>query len=315
MATFIFRRIVMAIPTLLLASVGIFFLLRLIPGDPAVTLAGSDASPEALALIRQDLGLDQPIPVQYLAWLKHVATGDLGKSIQARRPVTDLIGLAFPATLELVIAAMAISILLGGTLGTLAALKRGTWVDVVISSVNAMVLGVPNFWMGLVAIMFFALVLGWLPPGGRVDPFQDPIQGLRTLVLPSAVLALGLSAVITRFTRAAMLEVLSEGFIRTAHAKGLAPAVVISRHVLRNALIPVVTVIGVQTGHLLGGAVIIETVFAWPGMGRVVANAVSARDYPVVQGVLLLLVVGFVTINLIVDLAYGFLDPRIRVAK
>lgn len=313
MGRYILRRARQTAPTVLLASIGIFFLVRLIPGDPAVTLAGIDASPETVEAIREDLGLDQPIPVQLGIWLANVGTGDLGQSIQARRPVTELLALALPATVQLVVAATLVALVLGVTLGVLSAIRCGSWLDVAIGGWNSLIIGVPNFWLGLLAIILFALILDWLPPGGRVDPLQDPVLGIRSLVLPALVLGLGQGAVIARFTRAAMLEVTAQPYIRTAHAKGLASRTVATRHALRNALIPVITIVGIQIGHLLGGAVVIETVFAWPGVGRLVVNAVGGRDYPVIQGVLLVLMLAFVIVNLCTDLLYGVLDPRLRV--
>jgi peptide/nickel transport system permease protein len=315
MSHYIFGRILQATPTLLLTSIGIFVLLRLVPGDPALALAGPDATPETISAIRLDLGLDQPLPLQYVSWLRHVVTGDLGNSLLARRPVTDLVGQALPASVELLLASTLVAVTLGGALGVLAAVHRGRWLDVALSGANALLIGVPGFWLGLLAIIFFALILGWLPPGGRVDPLQNPGLGLRSLALPALVLGLGQAAVIARFTRAAMLEVLNDPYVRTARAKGLRNAVVVARHALPNALIPVVTIVGVQMGHLLGGAVVIETVFAWPGMGRMAVNAISGRDYPVVQAVVLMLVAAFVLLNLGADLMYGYLDPRVRTAE
>jgi peptide/nickel transport system permease protein len=315
MSRYILGRILQAIPTLVLTSIGIFVLLRLVPGDPALALAGPDATPEIISAIRLDLGLDQPLPLQYVSWLKHVVSGDLGNSILARRPVTDLLGQALPASFELLLASTLVAVILGATLGVVAAVHRGRWPDVLLGGANALLIGVPGFCLGLLAIIFFALILGWLPPGGRVDPLQDPVLALRSLALPALVLGLGQAAVIARFTRAAMLEVLSDPYVRTARAKGLRNTAVVARHALPNALIPVVTIIGVQMGHLLGGAVVIESVFAWPGMGRLAVNAISGRDYPVVQAVVLMLVAAFVVLNLGADLLYGYLDPRVRTAE
>jgi peptide/nickel transport system permease protein len=309
------QRTLQAVPTLLLTSVAIFVLLRLVPGDPAIALAGPDATPEVIEAVRHELGLDRPIPIQYAAWLHQVAVGDLGLSIQARRPVADLLGLALPATVELVVAAMSLAILLGGASGVAAAVHRGRWPDVLIGSASALLIGVPSFWLGLLAIIVFALVLGWLPAGGRVDPAQDPGLALQSLVLPALVLGLGHAAVIARFTRASMLHVLGEVYVQTARAKGLTWTVVISRHALPNALIPVVTIVGIQIGHLVGGAVVVETVFAWPGVGRLVVGAILGRDYPVVEAVILVLVATFILANLGVDLVYGLLDPRTRSAQ
>jgi ABC-type dipeptide/oligopeptide/nickel transport system permease component len=200
-------------------------------------------------------------------------------------------------------------------MGTLAAVYRGRWPDVLIRTADALLLGVPAFWLGLISIVVFAVVLGWLPPGGRVDPLQDPGLALRSVVLPAVVLGLGQAAVIARFARTALLDVLTETFVRTAEAKGLGMAAVIARHAVPNAVIPLVTIVGVQMGHLLGGAVVVETIFAWPGMGRLAVSAIAGRDYPVVQAVVLLLVATFVVLNLCADLLYGWLDPRVRIAS
>jgi peptide/nickel transport system permease protein len=312
MTGYVAGRILQLVPTLALTSSGMFVLLRLVPGDPAVALAGPDATSESINAIRQNLGLDQPLPLQYLNWLQHLVTGNLGNSILARRPVSDLLGQALPATVELLVAAMITAVLVGGALGIFGAVYHGRWPDTLVGATNALLIGVPGFWLGLLAIILFALVLGWLPPGGRVDPLQDTGLAIRTLILPALVLGLGQAAVIARFTRGAILEVLAEAYVLTARSKGLRNSIVLTRHALPNALIPVVTIIGIHMGHLLGGAVVIETVFAWPGVGRLAVNAISGRDYPVVQAVVLMLVTAFLVLNLATDLLYGYLDPRVR---
>jgi len=304
------RRLLQTIPILLLTSIWVFALLRAIPGDPATVLAGPDATPEMISIIRRDLALDQPIVVQYGVWLGDILRGDLGTSSSSRRPVADLLGNALPATAQLVGVAMAIALVLGVALGIVAAVRR-SWPDLLITAASSALVGIPGFWLALLGIIVFALILGWLPPGGRVDPASDPIEGLRTLALPALVLGLGQAAVLARFTRAAMLEVLRDAYIRTAHAKGLAPRVVTVRHALRNALIPIVTVSAIQLGRLLGGAVVIESVFAWPGIGRLVVDAIAQRDYAVVQAVLLVTVAIFVAVNFVADSLYGFVDPRV----
>lgn len=314
MSTYVIRRLLQSVPVLILASVGVFLLLHMVPGDPALLLAGPDATPEVVAAVRRDMGLDQPLPVQYARWMQHALTGDLGKSYISRLPVVQLIRSALPATVELAAAALLIAILLGIPTGILSAVKRQSLPDWVITIANGLSLAVPNFWLGILLIIVFALVLGWLPPGGRVDFLSSPGTAWKSLLLPALTLGLHIAATLSRFTRAAMLEVLHEDYIRTARAKGLSNWGVIMRHAIRNALIPIVTVLGIQFGRLLGGAVIVESVFAWPGIGRMVLQAVLNRDYLLVQGTLLLLVVAFIFINLIVDLLYGVLDPRIRLA-
>jgi len=312
---YIIRRIILTIPTLILASMAIFLLLRLIPGDPVALIAGSDATPEQVQAVRRDLGLDRPLPVQYIEWLGRILRGDFGRSLIGKYDVWQQVKRAYPATIELTLAAALLALAIALPLGLLAALHPRSWLDRTISAFNAVAIGVPNFWLGILLILVFALHFPILPPGGRVPLNEDPIAGLKSLVLPTVTLASGLAAVLTRFIRSAMLEVLSEDYVRTARAKGLRANAVVRRHALRNALIPVVTVLGIQLGRLLGGAVIVEAVFAWPGMGRLVVQAITSRDYIVVQGTLLLLVTVFILINLLVDIAYGFIDPRVRVSS
>jgi ABC-type dipeptide/oligopeptide/nickel transport system permease component len=310
----VLRRVLQAIPVLVMASIAIFALLHLVPGDPAVMLAGQDATPAVVDAVRRDMGLDAPLPVQYLLWMGHVLRGDLGKSYMTRLPVTELLGNALPATIELGTAAILFAVLIALPTGIIAAIWRQRPPDWICTVFNGLALGIPTFWMGILFIIVFALVLGWLPPGGRVELLRDPGQAWRSLLLPAITLGLPIGAALSRFIRAAMLEVLQEDYIRTARAKGVPNRRVILRHAFRNALIPIVTVLGIQFGRLLGGAVIVESVFAWPGVGRMILQAVLNRDYLLVQGALLLLVISFITINLIVDLLYGVLDPRIRLA-
>ena len=315
MSTYILRRILQSVPVLLLASIAVFLLVHLVPGDPALLLAGPDATPEVVAAVRRDMGLDAPLPVQYALWAGHVLQGDLGRSYISRLPVTQLIRNALPATVELALAAMAIAILFALPTGILSAVKRQSLPDWIVTALNGLALGVPNFWLGILLIILFALILNWLPPGGRVELLSNPGVAWKSLVLPAVTLGIPIGAALSRFTRAAMLEVLHEDYIRTARAKGLPGWGVIARHAIRNALIPIVTVLGIQFGRLLGGAVIVESVFAWPGVGRMILQAVLNRDYLLVQGALLLLVVTFIIINLLVDLLYGALDPRIRLSS
>ena len=293
----------------------VFLVLRLAPGDPAQYVAGPDAPPDALEAVRRDLGLDQPWPVQYVLWLARAVRGDFGRSFISRYPVWDLILQGLPATIELAVAAFVLSLVLGVLLGVASALTEGKAVDFAVSVFNALALGIPNFWLGLILIIAFALLLGWLPPSGHVDFLERPLESSRFLLLPAVTLAVQLAAVLARFLRSALLEVLREDYVRTARAKGLPEKRVIGGHALRNALIPLVTVLGIQFGRLLGGAVIVEAVFAWPGLGTLAVTAVTARDYTVVQGVLMLLVTAFVVINLIVDILYGVLDPTVRLGK
>jgi peptide/nickel transport system permease protein len=312
MAYFALRRIVQTIPVLLLTSIIVFMLLRMIPGDPAITIAGTDASPEVLAAVRADLGLDRPIVVQYLIWIGNAIRGDLGHSYHSKIDVTTLVMLKLPATVELALASFVFSLVLAVPLGLIAGLKVRTRVDMAISALTAFGTGLPNFWIGILFILLFALNLKWLPAGGRVEFAQDPGRALQSLILPAITLAIPQAAILARFIKGAVVDVMFEDYVRTARAKGLTERAIAFRHIAANSMIPVVTVLGMQFGRLLGGAVIIESVFTWPGLGRLMVDAIGARDYAVIQSGLLLLVTGFVLVNLLTDLSYGLLDPRIR---
>ena len=312
MVTYILRRLIQAAPVVLVVSVVVFLLLRLIPGDPAFVIAGADATPEQLAAVRQELGLDQPLPNQYVIWLTRVLTGDLGKSYVTRRTVTELIGRALPATVQLALTGILLALALGIPLGVAAGLKPDSFWDVILASVSALTLGIPNFLLGILYLLLFSLALGWLPPGGRIDPLSDWVGGLETLALPAITLGLPTAAIFARFVRTELLRVVRQDYIRTAHAKGLAVNVVAYRHALRNALLPLSSVVGVQLGRLLGGTLVIEQVYTWPGMGRLALQAIQTRDYPLFQGIVFLLVIGAVLVSLMADLSYGLLDPRIR---
>jgi peptide/nickel transport system permease protein len=309
---FVLHRLAQAVPTLFLTTVGIFLLLHLVPGDPAATLAGADAPPDVVAALRGELGLDRPLPVQYLRWLGKVVRGDLGVSYVSKYPVRDLIAARLPATLELAAAGLLVGLLAGVPTGVLAAVRRGGPVDYAITGLNALLLSVPNFWAGIAFVLVFALGLAVLPPSGRIPLTAEPARALAFLVLPAVTLGLHITAIFSRFTRTALLEVLGEPFVRTAEAKGLGRAAVVFRHAFRNALIPVVTVFGLQAGYLLGGAVVVESVFAWPGLGRLIVESAGNRDYTTVQGALLVFVGVFFLVNLLTDLAYAWIDPRVR---
>jgi peptide/nickel transport system permease protein len=315
MLAFVIQRIVQAVPVVLLSTVAVFLLMRLVPGDPAQVLAGPDATPESIAAIRQEMGLDQPLPVQYVLWLTHVAQGDLGKSVLSKLPVATVMAQRIPATLELAVAAMILTLVIALPTGVIAAVKTDSPIDWLITSVNGVAIAVPGFWLGILGIIVFALALGWLPPGGRGDWARDPVQELKFLILPATTLAIGSAASLSRLVKSSMLEVLYDDYVRTARAKCLGEFMVVLRHGLRNALVPVVTVLGLQFGRLLSGAVITESVFAWPGVGRMTLDAIGNRDYLVVQAALLALVLIYILVNLITDLLYGVIDPRIRVGK
>lgn len=315
MGAYLVRRAIQIVPVLFMASVAVFSLLRCIPGDPAMILAGADATPEVIAAVRNDMGLDQPLIHQYVIWLGHTLRGNLGKSYVSGQPVIDLIRRRLPATMELALAASLIALVTAIPLGVMGAVRQRSVWDYLVSSLNAASLAAPNFWLGILLILLFSLYLKWLPPFGRTDFMTEPFVALRFLALPALTLSLPMSAVLSRFTRAATLEVLRQDYVRTAHAKGLRESIVVFRHVLRNALIQVITVLGVQFGQMLGGVVIVESVFSWPGVGQLVVHAILNRDYTVVQGTLLVSVALFLTVNLLTDLAYGVVDPRIRLFK
>jgi len=301
---YVLKRVLLALPVLVGVSVVVFVAIRLIPGDPAQLMAGQAATQEVVQQIRQSLGLDQPVPVQYLYFLRNVVRGDLGRSLFNGAPVVEELAQRFPRTVRLALASIAVASLIGIPAGILAATRRSTWVDTTVMLVALAGVSVPVFWLGLNLILLFSVRLQWFPSFGY--------ETWRHLVLPSLTLGAASAAIVARMTRSAMLEVLGQDYVRTARAKGLAERVVVNRHALRNALIPVVTVLGLQLGTLLSGAVLTETVFAWPGIGRLLVEAVLARDYPIIQGATLLIAATFVVLNVAVDVLYGLLDPRIR---
>ncbi len=304
MLRFLTQRVLIAIPTLLLVTLLVFMIVHLIPGDPAQILAGDMATPQAVAELRTQWGLDRPLPVQYLAYLRNLAAGDLGRSVATRNPVTREIGERYPTTLGLAATGILVAAILGLGAGVLAATKPFTRWDYGSMILALTGVSTPVFWSGLILILIFSVWLGWLPSGGT--------GSLRHMILPAFSLGLFDAGVIARQSRAGLLEVLEQDYIRTARAKGLAERFVVVRHAFKNAVIPVVTVIGMQFGRMLGGAVLVESVFSLPGIGRLLITAISQRDYPVIQGICLLLAASFVFINLAVDIAYGYLDPRIR---
>jgi ABC-type dipeptide/oligopeptide/nickel transport system permease component len=303
--TYIVRRLLVAIPTLLGVATVVFSLLRLLPGDPAVLIAGPEATPESIGHIREQLGLNLPLWQQYLGFLGRVVRGDFGISTRTGAPVAQEIITRVPYTAELAFASLVLAIALGVTAGVLASTRRTGPLDVGISGGAVFGVSMPTYWLGLMLVIVFAVNLHVLPAAG-VD------RGPLSLILPAITLALFSMGLIARQTRSAMLEVLGQDFVRTARAKGAGRRVVLVRHALRNALLPIVTTIGLQFGTLLGGAVLTESIFAWPGVGRLLVDSIGSRDYPIVQGVVLLLSVSFIAINLLTDLAYAYVDPRIR---
>jgi len=316
MLPFVIRRLIQSIPLAFGASIIVFTLMRLIPGDPAAIYAGPEAPRDVVAAVREEFGLNEPLPVQYLIWISKVLQGDLGTSFLSGLPVTELLSQRIPATLELTVAAMFVTLVLGIPAGVFAALRSGGTADWIITSSAGISVAIPSFWLGVLAIYVFGLQLGWLPPGGRGEGFvHDPLGSFEHLLLPALTLGSATAATLSRVTKSAMLEVLYEDYVRTAHSKGLPQSQVVMRHVLRNAMVPVITVASLQLGFLLGGSVVIETVFAWPGVGRLILAGLANRDYVVVQGALLSLVFVFIAVNLATDVLYGVLDPRIRVGK
>ncbi|PYM22946.1 MAG: peptide ABC transporter [Candidatus Rokuibacteriota bacterium] len=312
MAQVIVRRLLATIPVLLLVTAGVFTLLHLTPGDPIDAMMAESVDATVKETLRKELGLDRPIPVQYVAWMGRVLRGDLGRSIRNGEPVIENVGRRIRPSLQLALMAMTISLAIAFPVGIMSAVRHNRPVDRVGTTFALFGICMPNFLLALLLIFLFGVTLRWLPISGYTDPLEDPIAGLRSLVLPAVTLGLALAAVVTRTLRSSLLEALAEDYVRTARAKGLSEGRVVRGHVLKNALIPVVTVLGLQLGTLIGGAVITEYVFALPGVGRLVVDAVFARDYPLVQGVVLLIAVGFIVSNLLVDVLYGFIDPRIR---
>jgi ABC-type dipeptide/oligopeptide/nickel transport system permease component len=301
--TFLLRRLLLAVPVLGGVSVAVFLMLHLVPGDPAALFAGMEASRADVEAVRRSLGLDEPLPVQYARFLGRLATGDLGRSFKTGRPVAEEIGARYGNTLLLGLAAMTVAVAAGTLAGIVSAVRARTPWDAAALLGSLLGLSMPPFFLGLVLMLVFSVWLGWLPLAGK--------EGWRHFVLPAATLGIPAAAVLARMVRSSLLEVLAQDYVRTARAKGLSELVVVNVHAVRNALVPVVTVVGLQLGYLLGGAVVTETLFAWPGIGRLIVQAITARDFPVVQASVLLLATTFVVINLVTDLCYSVLDPRI----
>ncbi|MDR9390934.1 MAG: ABC transporter permease [Trueperaceae bacterium] len=298
------RRILIALPAILGVIVVVFAMVRLAPGDPAVMLAGEFADQETIERIRERFGLDRSMPAQFATFVGNLAQGDLGRSTRTNRLVTEDLAQFFPNTLELALGAILVALAIGIPAGIVSAIKRNTWVDAAVTFVALLGVSMPVFWFGLLAILFFSVELGWFPVAGR--------GSFAHLVLPAITLGVSSTAIIARMTRSSMLEVLDQDYVRTARAKGVQARSLIAKHALRNALVPVVTIGGLEFGRLLAGAVLTETVFTWPGVGRLLVDSILARDYPVVQGAVLVIAISFILVNLLVDLVYGVIDPRIR---
>jgi peptide/nickel transport system permease protein len=310
---YILRRLLLMIPVAFLVTIGVFILVRMSPADPVLAFSGEERDPAVLAAMREEFGLNQPMPVQYVAWITHLAHGDLGRSFQTKERVLEAIVERLPATAELGLAAILISVTIALAVGILSAIKRNSFVDIAASSVTLAGISFPSFFLGIVLILVFAYVIPGhiFPPGGYTPASENLGDNLRRLVLPAVTLAAGSLAVNLRQVRSSLLDVFGHEYMRTARAKGLRERTVISRHALKNALIPVVTLIGIQVGAIIEGAFITETIFSWPGIGRLAVTAIPSGDYPVVQGVVLISAFSFMVTTLFVDLLYAWLDPRI----
>jgi peptide/nickel transport system permease protein len=299
------------LPVAFLVTVGVFMLIHLTPGDPALIVLGEDRSPQAIAAIHQELGLDKPIYIQYVIWLGRIAHGDFGRSITTHQPVGTAITERLPATIELGTAALLWSLIVAIPLGTIAAVKRGSLADYIATGITVAGVSLPNFFIGVVLIFVLSVSLRLFPFGGYIPISQDPFESLHHVVLPAIALGTAGAAINMRFTRSSMIEVLNNDYVRTAWAKGASWQRVIFIHALKNALIPVVTIVGLQIGGIIEGAIVTETVFTWPGVGRLAVESIFNRDYTVVQGIVLLAAISYMFANLLVDLAYRWIDPRI----
>jgi len=313
MIGFVLRRFGQLLPVLLLASIGIWGMIFAVPGGPIGMLVGENATPEAIAAAEKQFGLDRPAVVQYLDWLWNALQGNFGMSIHGREPVLHLIGQRLPATLHLAVAATLVSLVIGIPVAILSALKPGSWIDRVLSAWSALALGVPTFWLGILLILLFAVELHWLPSAsGYVPIWEDPLQALRNLALPALTLGVYVSGILARFLRASLVGELRADYVRTARSKGLPERQVVGTHIMRNALLPFVTIVGLMMANFIGGAVVTEAVFTYPGLGRLLIQAISTRDYPLIQGCIVVILVLYIGINMAVDVLYAYIDPRIE---
>lgn len=315
MTRFVLTKILHAIITFVLSGIVIFFGVRMLPGDPALAMAGEEATPERLEAIRSELGLDEPMLVQFIKFLGSIVTGDLGESTRTGLPVTNMIATTLPVTLWLALYAIVVAVVVGVALGMIAERFRGRWPEFGSNFIALLGLSVPNFWLGLLAILGLAVGLGWFPASGYVDILSEPLKGIYYLTLPAVILGASLAAVITRQTRASMIETMGTDYVRMARAKGLSRPRVLFRYGLRNSLIVLVTIIGLQLGGLISGAVVTERIFALPGIGKLTLDAVFSRDYPVIQAVVLVITASYIFINLAVDILYSVINPQIRVSE
>lgn len=312
MPVYIGKRLLVAIPTLLIISIFVFSLQKLLPGDPVLAMAGEERDPATIEFLREKYRLNDPVPLQYINWLGGVMTGDFGISLRSNQPVLELIGQKLPVTIQLAVMAMFFAMVIGIPIGILAAVKKNTWIDYTANIVALSGLSIPNFWLGIMLILLVSVKLGWLPASGYELIFVDPVRSIETMIMPAFVLGNALAATLMRHTRSAMVAVLSSDYIRTARAKGLSPREIILSHSFRNALLPVITLLALLFGELLAGAVLTEQIFTIPGFGKMTVDAVFTRDYAVVQGIVLCTAVGFILMNLLADIAYVLLNPRLR---
>jgi peptide/nickel transport system permease protein len=312
MFTLISKRLLQLVPTVFFVSVIIFSLQHLLPGDPAMIMAGEDNDPAVIAQIRAQYHLDQPIPIQYLYWIKGVVSGNLGESMRLKVAVSELVATKLPVTLQLAVMAMLIALMIGVSLGVLSAVFKGRAFDSIVNVLGLIGISTPNFWLGIMLIFLFSVELGWLPASGYVSPFENFWQSMQTTIMPAFVLGNAIAGVLMRHTRGAMLQALSSDYVRTARAKGLSEQVVVIKHAMRNALTPVITLGALEFGTLLSGAVLTEQIFTIPGFGKLIVDAVFNRDYAVVQGVVLVTATTYIVLNLLADIGYILVNPRLR---
>lgn len=313
MTAYVLRRLLQMLPVLLLASFAIFAMIYAVPGGPVAVIVGENAGPEEIAAAIQRYGLDRPMVVQYADWLGRAAMGDFGLSLHSRQPVLQLIGERLPATLQLAFAAIVVALVIGIPVAIASAVKPNSWLDRLLSGWSALALGVPTFWLGILLILLFAVELRWLPSASRHVPFwESPVDALRSLALPAITLGTYVSGILARFLRASLIGEARADYVRTARAKGVPENRIVGFHIMRNALLPFVTIVGLMMANFIGGAVVTEAVFTYPGLGRLLIQAISTRDYPLIQGCILVILVAYMLINLTVDMLYAWIDPRIE---
>ena len=313
MTAYVLRRLLQMLPVLLIASFAIFAMIYAVPGGPVAVIVGENAGPEEIAAAIQRYGLDRPMVVQYADWLGRAAMGDFGLSLHSRQPVLQLIGERLPATLQLALAAIFVALFIGIPVAIASAVKPNSWLDRLLSGWSALALGVPTFWLGILLILLFAVELRWLPSASRHVPFwESPIDALRSLALPAITLGTYVSGILARFLRASLIGEARADYVRTARAKGVPENRIVGFHIMRNALLPFVTIVGLMMANFIGGAVVTEAVFTYPGLGRLLIQAISTRDYPLLQGCILVILVAYMLINLTVDMLYAWIDPRIE---